>query len=97
MSSSAVRRVRVAPDGSVARPGVETPKGTKVHHKDSRRDPFNTLVIKVPGHKYWSALRTQSYAAAEYIVYQVTDGHAEGDIAVYDVAEVTRFPVKDGS
>ena len=46
--------------------GIEMPEATVV------KRTANSIVLKVPGHKYWSGRGWQSYAKAEYQVYTIS-------------------------
>lgn len=82
-------RIRIVDEETMQadRPGIETPRGTKVvAHGDGQ------LVLKVPGHHYYGGLgRPQLYAGAEFMLYtdvrEVGDGLLEGRVSL-------RWPVR---
>jgi len=80
----------VKSDGEVRRHGIETPTGTVLHHE--LRD---YLIVKVPGHKYWSALATQSYASAEFIVYKKEELTSENEFERnFKCSTLLGFPIR---
>lgn len=76
--------------GAVERHGIVTPLGTKVVGKTK-----DTIVIKVPGHGYWSGRgMPQSYAAAEYEVYAIEAEEHTSRGTRYTVSPLAQFPVR---
>lgn len=67
-----------------SRVGIDGPDA-EVHHRQPRG---NIVVLKVPGHHYWSAIGTQSYAPAEFIVLKQDDDYPNW----YHV--IASFPVR---
>lgn len=75
---------------SVRRHGIETPTGTIVHHET--RD---YLIVKVPGHNYWSGRGQQSYGTAEFIVYKKEEMTGENEFERdFKCSTVIGFPIR---
>jgi len=82
--------INVYDNGRVNRPGTETPAATSVHKVNK-----DTLVLKVPGHTYWTGLyQKRGYAPAEYIIYDIKSSTRYEFRTAYDVSERVRFPVR---
>jgi hypothetical protein len=58
-------KLYVYDDKRVDRLGVEQP-AAEIQYRNREY-----IVLKVPGHQYWSARAEQSYAAAEFQVYKI--------------------------
>ena len=59
----------------------------------------NILVLKVPGHKYWSQLPpgpTHGYAPAEYQVYSITKTETAGLLETIEAERLVDYPVREG-
>lgn len=83
--------VQVAPDGSVDRSGIATPQGTKVAHAS-----YSTLVLKVPGHQYWSRRGGPwSYAPAAFQVLKIVEAREEQSLVTFVCEEITSFDQRE--
>lgn len=75
-------------DKTVTRHGVETPADTRLIKLTK-----DTIVIKVPGHKYWTALGAPfAYAPGEFEVYRIEEVYP--DSTSYKVTRLASFPVR---
>lgn len=80
-------RLHIRNDGKVEILGIDQPPAILHHGSETSRH----VVLKVPGHKYWSGRGEQSYAPAEFQVYTRTDdGHQHGKWYL----GVVTFPVR---
>lgn len=86
--------IHIRPDGVVDRDGIVTPRDTALHYRQA-----DIVVIKIPGHQYWSGRGRQSYAGASFVVYSV-----ERDTLIHDDAgetfwarRIIEFPVRKDS
>lgn len=89
------RYISIDNDGSAEAHSIDQPKGT-LHSVKVLMDTIY-IVIKVPGHQYWRARGEQSYAPAEYQLYEVIDFAPERDRATttaYEVKRLFEFPVR---
>lgn len=64
-----VLTIRILTDGRAQVVGIEQPSTTHVHALSTT----GLLVLKVPGHKYWSRRGAQGYAGAELQVYRIQE------------------------
>jgi len=65
-------RLRIFPDGRIDRPGIYTPRETRVVERTSM-----TITFKIPGHTYWRGIgQARGYAPVEYVVCRIIE-HSE--------------------
>jgi len=84
-------RIHFTDEGRKARiAGIDQPTATV--HKGTPTS--RVVVLKVPGHSYWSGRGEQSYAPAEFQVYERIEENGEPTMWH---REVTSFPVRTSS
>lgn len=84
-------RIRVWPDDEVFFHGVEEPTAT-LHY----RAASGIIVVKIPGHNYWSSRGQQSYAGAVFRVLRILEEEVADDtgVAYMYVEKIVEFPVR---
>lgn len=80
-------RLHLRNDGKAEVLGIDQPPAIVHHGSASSRH----IVLKVPGHNYWSGRGEQSYAPAEFQVYTRTD---DNDTSGHWYLKVVDFPVR---
>lgn len=91
--------VRKNEDGNISHAslsGIEQPDAKVVSWKRQQFEANEeVIVLKVPGHNYWSGRGEQSYAPAEYQIYKVLKTKWAGLLAIVETERLVDFPVRN--